>query len=198
MNISHAQEFNYGLSFGLGKTSATFNDERYNNSSNPETNYNLMALVYLPTNSSIRMQTGLKFFKVGHNVDVDIRTFTGPAPINYSTTFTFLAIPLNANYFLPFFSAAYLSGGIEGAYLLSASSNTTYKDNSSTQEKITNQFKKLNLFFAIGFGIDFPLDKITLFVRPEYTRSILEVTENSLYGSGFGVETIVLNIGLKF
>jgi len=196
--ISSAQEFHYGLGFGLSKSAPIFNNELYNNSSSSEISYNVMALVDFPTNSYIRVQTGLKFFKVGYSVDLDIRTFTGPAPKNYSSSLSFVAIPLNLNYLLPFFSNAYLCGGMEGAYLLAASSNVLYEDNSTTDENISNQVKDFHLFFTVGFGIDYSWNKIILFARPEYTRSVFEVSDKSSFASDYRIESFVLNVGIKF
>jgi hypothetical protein len=197
-SISQAQGFKYGFSIGLSKSNAIFESEQYGNSSNSGTNYHLLALIDFPTRSNIRFQTGLKYFRVGYDVAIDIRTFTGPAPKNFSTDLSIIAIPVNLNYILPFFPNGYVSGGLEGTYLLSASSRMVYEDNSSAHENISNQLKDFNLFFAAGIGIDFPLSKFILFVKPEYTRSVFEVTENISIVSNHWIETFVLNAGLKF
>jgi len=198
LNVAYAQEFNYGLSFGLGKTSGIFSEERYNNSSDSEINYNLMASLYLPSNSNFRVQTGLKYIKLGYNVDVDIRTIIGPSPINYTTTFSFLALPINVNYTLPFLSNVYFSGGLEAAYLMSASSKVLYNDNSSSNRDISDQYKDLNFFFAFGIGITVPFNDITLFIHPEYTRSIKALTESTSFGSASHLESILINVGFRF
>jgi hypothetical protein len=195
--MSNAQEFNYGLSIGLGQSSGIFTDEIYENNTNSEMNYSLNALVYFPSTSNLKVQTGIKYFKTGYNVDLDIKTFVGPSPKNHSMDLSYLAIPFNLNYLLPFFSNAYLSGGLEVAYLLSAYSDFLNDDNSSFQENITDQFNDLNVFFAIGIGLDVPMHKLNLFIKPEYTRSINALTENSSFGKASHIETIVLNIGFK-
>jgi len=129
-NLSYSQEFTYGISFGMGQTSGIFEEENYTNSSNSEGNYNVTAFVFLPSTSILRFQTGFKYFKVGYNVDFDVdfdgRTKVVASPNNVGREFSFVAIPLNLNHRLSFFNNAYLSGGLEVAYIVSAYSYKSY------------------------------------------------------------------------
>jgi hypothetical protein len=65
----------------------------------------------------------------------DIKYFV-PPPIRSITTLSFLAIPLDFNYSLPFLSNVYLSGGIEGAKVISANSVAQYNDGTKAEDDI--------------------------------------------------------------
>jgi hypothetical protein len=185
----------------MGQTSGIFEEENYANSSNSEGNYNVTAFVFFPSTSILRFQTGFKYFKVGYNVDFDV-DFDGctkvvASPNNVGREFSFVAIPLNLNHTLSFFNNAYVSGGLEVAYIVSAYS---YKSHGMEPIRvdISDQYKDIYLFIALGLGFDIPLNQLTLFVKPEYTRSISNATESSSFGRASDIETLMLNIGLKF
>ena len=198
INVSYAQEINYGLSLGLSKTSGIYDQDRYNILSNSEINYNIMALVYLPSNSNFRAQTGLKYFKAGYNLDLNGRSFVGPNPIKYDINLSFIAIPFNLNYTLPFMSNVYLIGGFEAAYLISAFSDILYDDKSSLYLDIYDRLNNFNVFLNLGFGLSVPFQSLTLFIQPEYTRSVKSLSESSTNGSASNLESLTLNVGFRF
>ena len=125
-------------------------------------------------------------------------SFVGPNPVNFGSNLSFIAIPLNVNYTVPFLPNIYLSGGMEAAYLISAFSDILYDDNSSAHVDIHDKFEKLNIFLALGFGLSVPLHRLTLFIQPEYTRSLKSLTESAVYGSASHFESLMVYVGIKF
>ena len=49
----------------------------------------------------------------------------------------------------------------------------------------------------IGIGAEFNVGNFTFFVEPEYSRSIMNITESTGGSSSFKIEQISLYIGLK-
>lgn len=196
-SISRAQEVNYGLSVGIGRASGIYDEDRYNSSMHSEYAYSVAALVEFPSSSNVNLQSGLKCYKTGHNVDLHICTFVGPAPVNYSATLLYLAIPLTAKYNLPFMSSISCIGGVEGTYLLSGSSIIELADDSSIEENKIDQFHTVNLSLVIGIGIEWHLDRVTFLIEPKYCRGLIDVTEDAPLGLAFRTEEISLNVGLK-
>ncbi len=196
---SLAQEFNFGLSVGYSRTSPILEERSFKKSANPENYYNAMAIVEISTKSVVRMQTGLKYFKMGYTFEYnrdDVR-YMVPPPLQSSNTLLFLAIPIDLNYSLPFLSGLYLSGGIEAAKVISANSIDYYNGGRTVENDITDTYRKLNFLLFVGFGIETEINNITLFIEPEYSRSLKGIIDTNAL-SNFEIEQISLNIGIKF
>jgi hypothetical protein len=193
-----AQEVRYGLSLGYSNTSVTFSHEHKTDNPNAEDNYNLRALVEIQPHPRFSFESGLKFFKSSYNMDVDYRAIIGPSPRFISTSLSYLSIPLNVNYYLPFLSTVYISAGMEGAFLISATTFVRYDDNSDIHIDESDRYKNFSRLFSVSFGIEHKFGNVILFLEPEYTKSFYEVSKNPTWVIDYFIESINLNIGLKF
>ncbi len=194
LSTSSAQEINYGISVGYSRT-GPISDNDYNGGM-ANNHFNFMAIIEFSAPTVIRMQSGIKYFKTGYSHDVsyydDILTFA-PPPKRSGAMRSYLAIPIDVNYFLPFISGVYLSGGLEGLYLLSAKSFSENYNGEYQEWDTTDEFKNHFFMFIVGIGFEFQVDKFTLFIETEYSRSTRSVTKLSRYG----MEQISINIGVK-
>ncbi len=197
---SLAQEINYGLSVGYSRTIPIF-DKEYNHENISSGNYfNIMAIVEISGNPISRIHSGLKYFKMGYSSDNYPYVFAShitPPPTRSGSTLSFLAIPIDVNIILPFFSTVYLSGGTEGAFLISANSFSENYDGTYEEWDSKNKFREFILFIMVGIGLEFQIENVTIFIEPKYSRSIMDVTkvQNSL--SSFMIEQFSLNVGVK-
>ena len=197
---SFAQEINYGLSVGYSRTTPIF-DIEYNHENISSDNYfNLMAIVEISGNKISRVQSGFKYFKMGYSSDnYPIRNTTHFAlpPIRSGSTLSYIALPLDINILLPFLSTVYISGGTEGAYLISAESFSEKSDGSYKEWGSRDQYREFIMLIMFGIGAEFQLENMTFFVEPEYSRSLMDITKvpNSL--SSFTIEQFSINVGIK-
>jgi len=195
---SPAQNINYGLSVGYVRTTPIMDKENFQKGISSENQFNLMAILEISHESSVRVQTGLRYFKMEYSNDYnrdDIMYFV-PPPLRSITTLSFIAIPIDFNYSLPFLSDLYLSWGIEAAKVISASS-VDYYYSKTEKDNIINNYRKLNFLIFIGFGFEKRIDKVILFIEPEYSRSIQTIL-NSNALSKLEIEQFSLNVGIKF
>ena len=194
-SASYAQEINFGLSIGYGRTSPIYDNDY--NSEIANNHFNFMTMVEFSAYSTLRFQSGIKYFKTGYSHEVnynfeDIRTVV-PPPKSIGAMRSYLAIPIDLNYFLPFTSGVYLSGGIEGLYLLSAKSYSEDYNGEYKEWDTKDDFKNHFFMFIVGIGYEFQVDRFTLFIEPEYSRSTRAINS----GSSFRMEQISINIGVK-
>ena len=195
---------NYGLSVGYSKTTPNFNDTGYIYVlTDGYDHYNIMAILEFVTPSDIRLRSGLKYFKIGYSRDIhpnpDVRYFAfAPPPIRGGGTYSYLAIPVNLNYYLPFISGFYLSGGLESVHLISGNSFTESYDGqiyeSNTKDDYRNQF----FMYTVGIGFEYQLKVLTLFIQPEYSHGIRDENDASFSKSSIFTEKITLNVGIKY
>jgi len=198
-NTSHAQTIKYGLIIGIVRGTPIEKNESIHNSITPENHFTAMALLELSYESPVRFQTGLKYFKFGYTFDYyssDLR-YIAPLPDQSLTTISFIAIPVDFNYSFSFLPALYLSGGFEVAKALSAKSTAYYDDGDKIEHDILDNHNKLNILMIVGFGFDYKLNNISLFIEPEYSRSLKGVI-NSGELSNLQIERFSLNLGIKF
>ena len=206
---SKAQEvtLNYGLSVGYSKTtpnsSISPSSVYLYETTNDYNHYNVMAILEFATPSDIRIQTGLKYFKVGYSRDIhpnpDIRYFAfAPPPKRDGANYSYLAIPLNINYFLPFVSGVYLSGGIESVHLVSGNSFTESHDGQIYESNTKGDYRNQFFMYTVGIGFEYQLDVVTLFIEPEYSHSIWDATDNSFTWSSIIGEQISLYVGIRY
>ena len=197
---SISQNINYGLSVGYGRTTPIMEKGVFQDRITPENQFNLMAILEISHESVVRVQTGLKYFKMGYTVDYnwdDVMYFV-PPPLKSVATLSFLAIPIDINYSLPFLSEVYISGGIEGAKVISATTVAYYGDEGTTvEDNIIEHYRKLNFLLFIGFGVEKQINKVTVFIEPEYSRSAKGII-NSNALSNLEIERLSLNVGIKF
>lgn len=198
-------DLNYGLSVGYSKT--TPNHHTITNSvylyeeTNDYNHYNVMAILEFATPSDIRIQTGLKYFKAGYSRDIhpnpDFR-YVVPPPKRDGANYSYLAIPIDINYFLPFVSGVYLSGGIESVHLLSGNSFTESYDGQIYESNTKGDYRNHFFMYTLGIGFEYQLDVITLFVEPEYSHIIWETNDSSFLTSIIFSKQISLNAGIKY
>ena len=195
-----AQEINYGLSFGYNRAIPHFDKEYNHENITPENYFNIMGLLEISGNPNSRVQLGLKYFKIGYTSeykpDYSVRYIAPPAK-STGSTLSFLAIPIDINYILPFLSEIYLSGGVEGTYLLSANSYSKNYDGTHVEWDTTDRFRNFNILLMVGIGAEFKIGNFTFFVEPEYSRSIRHVTKSSDSSTSFKIEQISLTVGFK-
>ncbi len=196
---STAQNINYGLSVGFIRSSPIQLKESFQNSIIPENYFTAMAIVELSNESPVRIQTGLKYFKMGYTFDYNLSDlrYIAPPPSQSITTISYLAIPIDINYSFSFLPELYLSGGIEAAKAISAKSTAYYDDGTTYEYDIMDNHRKLNLLLFIGFGVEYKVNNVTLFIEPEYSRSLKGMIHSGVL-SNLQIEQFSLNIGMKF
>ena len=197
---SPAQDINYGFSVGYNRTIPEFNKEQNYQNINPENYFNVMGFLEVSGHPISRVQVGVKYFKIGYSSeykpDYSV-VHIAPPPISSGSTLSFLAFPIDFNYIFPFLSEIYLSGGVQGTFLLSATTYSESYDGTITEWDNKDRFRNFNVLLMIGIGAEFKVGNFTFFIEPEYSRSIRHVTESSDGSSSFKIEQISLYLGFK-
>ena len=193
---------NYGLSVGYSKRTPNFNIPTSQfyiyEIANDFTNFNVTAILeFASSTSNFRFQTGLKYFRIGYSRDIhphpDFAYFV-PPPKRDGANYSYLAIPIKINYFLPFVSGVYLSGGIESVYLVSGNSFIEFADGQIREQDIKGGSKNQFFMYTVGIGFEYKIDVVSLFIEPEYSHSFdSSPTSPSIIG-----EQISLYVGIKY
>jgi len=200
-SISSAQdvEYNFGISVGYSSSLPNYDhglkSGYFMDQANSHNHFNVMALLEFYSNSHLRFQTGLKYYKLTFEYDFNYRRSTvhiiAPATPT-SANFSYLAIPIDVNYYQPFVSNVYLSAGFEGITLLSGNTYT-YND----EIKANNGYTDLFFMYTLGIGYEYQLDMTKLFIEGKYSHHIGDTVDQILNTSSIIIEQISVNIGVK-
>ena len=156
-----------------------------------------MGIIEIAAPSAIRFQLGLKYFTLGYSQNIyphpDYR-YLAPPPKASGANYSYLAIPLNMNYLLPFISGVYFSGGIESVHVISGNSYTVSADGEIYEYELQSDKDNQFFMYKFGVGIDYKLDVLTLFIEPEYSHII----ENGAFSPAMIREQISVYFGIKY
>jgi hypothetical protein len=205
MTYAQDVQFNFGMSVGYTKSIANYDrfESVYYLYGDP-TRYgyiNILALVEIATPSNIRFQSGLRYFKSGWEHAIyphpDWQYYM-PPPVREGEDYHYLSIPVNLNYYLPFLSSVYLSGGIETVFVISGYSFLEVPDGDKYKTYLNDNRQNPFFMLALGVGYEFGFESVTLFVEPEYSHVIWDTSDNSFRTFGMIFEQIRINFGVKY
>ena len=160
-----------------------------------------MGVLEFATPSVIRFQTGLKYFTVAYSRDIHPHpdySYVVPPPKGDGANYSYLAIPLNINYLLPFVSGFYLSGGIESVHLISGNSFIESADGQIRDQNINCDYINQFFMYTVGIGFEYQLNVVSLFIQPEYSHKIWDANDTSFSTSSILSEQISLYVGIKY
>jgi Outer membrane protein beta-barrel domain len=194
-----AQTINYGLSIGFIRSSPILENEIIQYNIIPENYYSAMGIIEISSPSPIRIQTGLKYFKIGYILKYDQSDWIDfvPSPEQMTTSISYLSIPLDVNYSFSFLPELYLSAGIDLAKAISAKSYALYSNGTTKVYDQMNSHRKLNLLLFVGIGFEYNINGYTLFIEPNYSRSIKGIIRSNEL-SNLEIEQLSMNAGIKF
>ena len=86
---------------------------------------------------------------------------------------------------------------MQGVYLLSSSAYSRGFDGTYNEWDTKDEYKSHFFMYIVGIGIEYQINKVTLFIEPEYARSTRDVGNVSGSYKSYRIEQYSINIGLK-
>jgi len=204
--ITSAQEvkLNYGVSVGYSSSLPNYHQGMSSgwimDQTDTHNHYNVMVILEFYNDSNFRFQTGLKFYEISYSYDIhrdpNIMYIEDPPNLN-GANFSYLAIPIDVNYHLPFISNFYLSAGFETVLLLSGNTYYEKSDGEIYETPTTNGYRSPFFMYMFGVGYEYQLEIATLFIEAKYSHHIGETVDHLYNSSSIIIEQISINFGVK-
>ncbi len=189
----------FGFSAGINRTSLDYEDTFDVWSLNKRNLFNLTAIFELPIYKNLNIQTGIRYYKIGNDVDLDFSGTPGKQiEQNFKITQNYLALPARIKFSIFNQPTFYVHSGLEIGYLLSASTEVVRSDQSTTEEDIKNTLHKTNLNALIGAGIEFDLSRIIIFMESYYAYGLTDIPKKDEWLFNWQTRELSFIFGFKF
>jgi len=205
-SFASAQEIklNYGVSVGYSSSLPNYYEGMSSgwimDQTDSHNHYNAMAILEFYNDSYFSFQTGLKFYKISYSYDFrrddKLRYFVDPPHLT-GANFSYLSIPIDVNYHLPFISNVYISAGLETVLILSGNTYIEESDGEIVETSTNNDYKSPFFMYMFGVGYEYQLEIATLFIETKYSHNIGDTDDHLYNSSNIIIEQISVNFGLK-
>lgn len=198
-HVAIAQNLQAGFSAGINRTALDYDETLPFWTLKQRTLFHLAGFIVLPVGKRLDFQTGIRFVKIGNEVDLA----ESPDPFvvileeKFQLTQDFLALPATIRYSLPGRPRLYLLSGMEAAYSLSASADITYRDGSTAQQDIQKTLNRLNLSALLGTGVAVDLAGVSLFAESRYAYGLTDIPKKDQWISAWQTRELSFNLGVK-
>jgi hypothetical protein len=132
------------------------------------------AFAWIPMRAKVAFQVGLRYSRVGERWVVDGGTSEPDTEVDY--TYNYLAGPMVFRYYPSVNNRFNVCGGIELAYLVSASASAAGSDSSGD---ITDELNPFQMGLLVGFGFDVPVASDYLMLTLLYAHGFLGVNDST-------------------
>ncbi len=170
------------LSAGLNFTNLNYNNLFYIwEDTQYKFNYNFATLAEYQMAPALSIQTGLRYSVISNKVNIDPDIYDSSLPEDYvkqdyfNMSHRYIYSPLLVKYSFHSFINPYLLTGLEFGYLLSASSESHFSDNSVMESDHLNQLNRLNIAFDFGIGFEKKINSYNYFVSFLYSHGLLDI-----------------------
>lgn len=198
-NVAIAQNPQVGISAGINRTALDYDETLSFWTLKQRTLFNLAGFIELPVSKRLDFQTGIRFVKIGNEVDLA----ESPEPFvvileeKFRITQDFLALPATIRYSLLGRPRLYVLSGVEAGYSLSASADITYRDGSTAQQDIQKTLNRLNLSALLGAGVAVDLAGVSLFAETRYADGLTDIPKKDRWVSAWQSRELSFNLGVK-
>jgi len=132
------------------------------------------AFAWIPMRAKVAFQVGLRYSRVGERAMIDGGRSEPDYEVDY--TYNYLAGPMVFRYYPSFNNRFNVCGGIELAYLVSASASAAGSDSSGD---ITDELNPFQMGLLVGFGFDVPVASDYLMLTLLYAHGFLGVNDST-------------------